>query len=833
MKDRITKSLAAQFETHRIVVWNDPHREMGDVFDSLDLPDVIKIKLNNDEFGVKDRVLRVEKDRHFLIYRDTPVPPDRDNWILDIELAYGNFKANPIAMLRSELNLPERFDAVLELHSEFFKSGDRLRALKTRLVVTDTESDVRRKMLAVCVGAQGDDLDGVLEILLGHLAKEDEDTSLRLIERCRLTEFLWKQVSNRHRYDASTPSLKDFALRLFQASHSAQIGLTTKLSADAHVMFRRWKNDRLNGTAFMALSDQFAGDIGIEAQVEKSDFRDLLDADAFEAIDRVVIRALVLEVAERRATTGDVTSWVRRRAQTFWYHRYEHIYQAIARAAEFHDALSQAKLTMQSLADGVSRYAETWWRIDQLYRKFVFHAAQAGQPSITGKLAEEIENHYTNSYLTRLNEAWQRHVDQAPDWACQGIVPQRDFFDHHVGEFRRKGQRICVIVSDAMRYEVAHELMTRIRSVDRYQADITPMFGVLPSYTQLGMAALLPHTTLEIRDDSYVLVDGVSSSGLEARKKLLNNGRVGDKADAMTAADFMTLNRDETRARLSDVDVLYIYHDTIDATGDKLKTEDKTFDACENAIDEIIKLVKKLHGANASNVIVTADHGFLYQHRPIDESDFMSTEAKGDALSFINRRFVLGHGLTADQGLRHFTSAQAGFAGDIEMLIPKSINRLRRQGSGSRFVHGGATLQEVVVPVVTISKKRSSDVSLVDVAVVGGGAKAITSAQLGIMLYQETPASEKDQPRILRVGLWSSDGVVMSDLQLHTFDASSANPRDRETRVGLLLTREADNRNGQEVILKLEEAIDGTNEYRKYHEVRYVLKKSIATEFDF
>jgi hypothetical protein len=87
MKDRITKSLAAQFETHRIVVWNDPHGEMGDVYESLDLPDVTKIKLNNDEFGVKYRVLRLEKDRHFLIYRDTPVPPDRDNWILDIELA--------------------------------------------------------------------------------------------------------------------------------------------------------------------------------------------------------------------------------------------------------------------------------------------------------------------------------------------------------------------------------------------------------------------------------------------------------------------------------------------------------------------------------------------------------------------------------------------------------------------------------------------------------------------------------------------------------------------------------------------------------------------------
>ncbi len=449
-------------------------------------------------------------------------------------------------------------------------------------------------------------------------------------------------------------------------------------------------------------------------------------------------------------------------------------------------------------------------------------------------LFEQVENHYVNTYLLRLNDAWQKHVDTAPVWAAEGVLSQRDFFREHVGEFRRRNQRICVVISDALRYEIGEELLTRIRSVDRYGAEITPILGMLPSYTQLGMAALLPNKTLEIADDemAQVLVDGQSSQGLENRKKLLANGRPGDRADAIKAEEFMALNREDSRALLTANDVLYIYHNQIDAIGDKLATEDEVFDAAEQAIDEVIKLVKKLTGANASNIIVTADHGFLYQHRPIEESDFSSAKVEGTRVHFDNRRFALGHGLSAVHGLRKWTPEQLGLQGSMEILIPKSINRLRKSGSGSRFVHGGAALQEIVVPVVTVSKRRQSDISQVEVTVAGAN-RVISSGQLGLVLYQESPVTEKAQTRRLRIGLWSESGELISDSRELDFDSRSDSARERETNLRLVLTKAADAFNGKEVILRFEEAVNGTMHYRTYRETRYTLRRAFTADFDF
>ena len=72
----------------------------------------------------------------------------------------------------------------------------------------------------------------------------------------------------------------------------------------------------------------------------------------------------------------------------------------------------------------------------------------------------------------------------------------------------RDDKKAVVIISDAMRYEVAEELGSRIRQEDRFDAELEAMLGVLPSYTQLGMAALLPHRTLRhSADGKTVLVD--------------------------------------------------------------------------------------------------------------------------------------------------------------------------------------------------------------------------------------------------------------------------------------------------------------------------------------
>ena len=138
-------------------------------------------------------------------------------------------------------------------------------------------------------------------------------------------------------------------------------------------------------------------------------------------------------------------------------------------------------------------------------------------------LAEEVENHYSNRYLLALNDQWQAYVDQASRWDVPGVTRADQFFATQVKPFLDKQQKACVIISDAMRYEIGDELVSLIRQENRYDAKLSPMLSLLPSYTQLGMAALLPHETLEIADakTSTVMADGMNTVGTAARAKIL------------------------------------------------------------------------------------------------------------------------------------------------------------------------------------------------------------------------------------------------------------------------------------------------------------------------
>ena len=295
----------------------------------------------------------------------------------------------------------------------------------------------------------------------------------------------------------------------------------------------------------------------------------------------------------------------------------------------------------------------------------------------------------------------------------------------------------------------------------------------------------------------------------------------------------MQLNRDDSRDLLKNNDVVYIYHNRIDHTGDKIHSEGQAFEAAEKALEDIILLMKKLTAANASNILVTADHGFIYQHRALEDSDFSSVDVEGDTVLYKDRRFVLGKGLAERPGLRKFSPDQLGLVGEVEVQVPKSINRLRLQGSGSRFVHGGASLQEVVIPVLRINKKRQSDVSAVEVDILRGASSVITSGQLAVVLYQAGPVTDKIQSRVLRAGIYTEAGDLISDSHDLTFDLTSDNPRERELQVRFVLTRRADEANGQEVTLRLEEKHAGTSHYREYKSLRYTMRRSFTSDFDF
>lgn len=835
MTDRITASLERLFDEHRIVFWYAAARDMRGEFDAVDLAGVTKVEIANNQFGLKHRMLRQEPTAKFLVFHDGPEPENAANWLLDLQLATAVFKADQAGIWLGELGLPPQFEAVVRDHMEFYRSKVRVAELKRLLHAADTQSQVRLRMLAVCVGAEGG-LDTVIEALLGELA-EGGDDAMRLIERSGLTEVFWKQVGNAYGYQPDQPDLEDFAIALFQSAYLRALGEDGKLNAEALLVFRRWKNNRHWETAFETLAARYQGLLKIPEDLSKRDFRTVMAVDHFEEIDRHIIRQLVHAMSTQTVSASEVLKWVRERRQSHWYSSYEDIYQAIGFATEFQQALAEANLGMTSPAEGVKRYVSSWYKLDQLYRKFIYHMQRSGHASLLSELYEAVENRYTNSFLLKLNDAWQDQVAGLTDWTIPGYARQSAFYVEQAAEFRRRDQKVVVIISDALRFEVAEECLRRIRALNRFDAELKPMISALPSYTQLGMAALLPNRELSLASDGSgaILSGGESTQGLAAREKILAAGRAGDRAKALSARDVLDMRVDEGKELFRDNDVVYIYHNLIDAIGDKLQTEDQLPKAAEDAIEELTKLVRKLTSANFSNILITADHGFLYQHRALDESDFAVADPKGEEILLRNRRFVIGRGLEETAGMKKFTSANLGLTGDLDVLIPNSINRLRVKGAGSRFVHGGASLQEIVVPVIRVGKQREADVNQVEVQIIVSGRSQITSGQTAVIFYQTQPLSPKMQARELVAGIYAGDdqNTLISDEHTLQFDFTSANAREREMPLKFLLSREADKFNNQDVFLKLRQPFGKTSRFEDYTSHRFLLKRGITTDFDF
>lgn len=458
----------------------------------------------------------------------------------------------------------------------------------------------------------------------------------------------------------------------------------------------------------------------------------------------------------------------------------------------------------------------------------------SAQPTLLDKLTHTVENLYVNNYLLKLSDRWQTHIDKLDEWMIPSYPMQRDFYSKYVEPTLHKNGKIYVIISDALRYEVGDELTSIIRQEDMFEATIEAAISMLPSYTQLGMASLLPNKTIQFSgdDQATVIVDGINARSTN-REKILR--AYVPQSTTIKAKRLMGMTKDGedgTRALVRDNDVVYIYHDIIDNAG-KLKTEDTVCKAAEDCLGELKQIIRKLTSANATNIIVTADHGFIYQNKTIEESDYLGMGASGEEILYDDRRFILGRNLHEESSFKKFTSEQVGLVGDIDAMIPKSINRLKKSGSSSKFVHGGATLQEIVIPVIQIHKKRKSDTAHVDIDIIRGSSSVISSGQLSVTFYQKDAVTDKLLPRVLKAGIYTLDGVLISDSHTLTFDLTSDNAREREMKVRLLLSQNSEDSNGKEVILKLEEQVDKTSHFREYATMTYQMRRSFKSDFDF
>lgn len=826
LASKLESALGRLFKRHRIVFWQDENGDFAEEWQSFNLPDVVCTSVENNEFGLKYRMLRQERDRKFLVYRACP-PPDEEDGLLDVRLAYGEFHGDRDSLLASELNLPASLKNLVSGYSQFFRSEKRLEELGRLTGPDEDENSLRLKMLAVCTESRPG-LDYVLMDLLGELA-ERGDEKLRLITRVGLAPFLWDLLGRTYGYRpeawSAEPALKDFALELFRTTLAGQ----SRLNGEAELFFGRWIQNYESRHAFAALSRLFEKSLPLDRLLRNPDWAVCLDNGAFESIEKRIIEGLLKDLSSWTIKPYEALDIIRKRRESFWS-RYpgtglDRWYAMLETAASLYELLPSLDLNVHDADAAIRKYASVWHRVDQLYRQFWLYARNF----YSGELADRVEYRYVEEFLVPLCENFRHALKR--DWPVRRINSQRSFYATHVLPQQKSNRKVVVIISDGLRYEVAVELAERLNSENRFTARTEPMLSMLPGITAVGMAALLPNSTLRLEAGSSlsVLVDEQPAGGRENRARILS--KIGGVA--LSAEELAAMNQESLREALK-TRVCYIYHEGIDAHAHDRKTEGDTAQACQAALEQLESLVRKLANNNVTNIIITSDHGFLFQQK-YDESDSWHKEVHFTGEPKRGTRYLLGEGLDPEGSLLHFSARQLGFAGELEALIPAGLERLPRQGAARRFIHGGATLQEMVIPVLKIHKKREDDIDRVSVSILTRSG-TITTSQLLVKFYQEEAVSAKLQPRILRAGLYVQTEedryeLISNRVEL-IFDDESKDRENRFQECQFRLSSNASRLHDTEVWLRLEEQTEGTGNYETWLSRPFRLIRQIESDFE-
>ena len=826
----IKEALQRLFETNRLVFWYDAGKEMLEEYESLEFDSVKKIKVEQAGFGLKYQLIKEEPQQNFLLYFQSEEPDLLDNWLLDLQLSQVQFSTDKASIYTQELSLPENLKRVVKNHLSFFEAKSRRKQFYDRLSTKISEEEFKGKILAATLSARSESIEQIFFAYLDAWMKDREKLT-RDLNRYNLHGFLWEKIKRVFYYTSDEPSVYGFLVSMFRRASSLFNEEDVHLKATS--LLKGWQDSQQYNTLYRELSKRVAKDLEVESILNTTDLFDLTE-DYFRISEKKILFDLSLLADEEKPETEKGLIKIRNRRSSFWYPDFQHVYAAL----EYGYSLMQKVLTYNQKARLVSvesilkGYAEDYYQVDQFYRKFIYSYTLADENELLVPIYTAISREYMNQFIPKINIEWTDQLAQDAKKINKTGVKQRDFYQRHVHPLLEKGQRVVVIISDAFRYEIGVEFAERLRAEKRYEADTEIMLSSLPSYTQLGMAALLPHKEIELIDNgTTVNVDGKSSKGLKNRASILEtNSKVS--ATAINAKDLLRMeSKTEGRDFIKQHDLVYVYNNTIDKTGDDKVSEHGVFDAVERELDNLVLIVKKLNNMNVYKMVVTADHGFLYEHEEVHSSDFLLDTIEGDEGININRRFAMGTNIKKLRGVSILKSEELGYKGGVQIALPHSVNRFRVKGAGSRFVHGGWSIQEMAIPAVVIAKKREEVVKLVDIDIIKSSDK-ITSNILPVTFIQSRPVDEYIHPRLIKAYLVALDGTKLSNTFEYAFDFDLEADRARKESFRFQFRPGITSKyRNQDVKLVLETPIS-SDHWKVYKEYTYTLMTSFISKWD-
>ncbi|MDP9739387.1 UNVERIFIED_ORG: uncharacterized protein (TIGR02687 family) [Bacillus sp. B2I3] len=807
--DQISKTLTDTFneplndgEHRKIIFWVDKDKEFVEEINHLYI-DNVKVHQLTEQNNFYSKYLLEEEDRtsNYLVYTNDDLTGEK-NWLIDTVYYSKTFYADKISLLLDDLGIDSSLRAVVKKYEQFFnkKYSQKFRSYG---IEPYTEETIEVGIMSVLCNLKTPDFEALLKTVLKEGLSEEDNKYIGLMEKYFDINVFWKYISNQYGYDRGDRSLKTLFMHLTVTtlSHSIEEAsliniksfIAERNKSNALVFIDHWMHHKTDFTIYNEFTEMIEQEIRLSDIVQQLSIEAFKDADTFPYFDKAIIIYIANSLEASHEDYNDYIKLINLRRVKHFYEKYQFIYEALfytVKMYEFYKKYSSG-IPKVSTIDMWNSYVNEYHTMDTYYRKFYVAFDNEPNSEILKKLKAMVENLYTNWYMGDLSSHWSQSIESEikDNWTLPGITNQQEFYKRYVAPKVHKSERVFVIISDALRYEVGVEITEKLNSETMGACEIEPLLSVIPSVTKLGMASLLPHKVIDLDENARVLVDGKSSSGIENRKDIIES--TISESVAVHAHEVLAMNKAGRREYFKGKKLIYIYHDTIDAMGDKASTEIYTFSAVERAIDEIYTLIKIIRDdLSGTNILITADHGFVYQREALVESDKMEKE---DIQAIeVKRRYMLSKKKKKMDGILTI-SMNSIIKNEHQLMayVPKATIRFKIQGSGVNFVHGGASLQEVVVPLIQYKNIRrgqanSREIVKVDIKLTNTIRK-ITNSLFHLSFFQTERVEEKVVPRSVMIYMADEDGAVVSNEETIIGDRTSNNPEERTFKLRFAL----------------------------------------------
>ncbi len=487
-------------------------------------------------------------------------------------------------------------------------------------------------------------------------------------------------------------------------------------------------------------------------------------------------------------------------------------------------ALSLGSITLNQPDDYLHKYRDEYYLIDQLYRQSIECFCKISPTIALYDAVQKVKHNLDMQYAklcNRINLEWMRCVKDAGGMNAVHGLRQQDFYDSLIKGIQKK---VVVIVSDALRYEVAQELIG-VLAARKHIARLNMGIAMLPSETKFCKPALLPHRSLRL----YAEVDGTQNMGVDNRILDTMDKRT-EQVDAYrqgaVCVDYETVGKYEQdkNREIFKHPLVYVMHNTIDDKSHSAVAKD-IVDSCRDAINELETLVHKLHESyNVTEVYITSDHGFLFNDQVFEDKD--KHKVTEDALEK-STRYYLTQSEAAVPGIVKFPLSEVSGMeeDDIYVAVPEGTNRLQAPAGGYRFTHGGASLQELLIPIIISRQERVNTKTPVGVMVLDRNL-SIQASRLRFKLLQTDAVSMEMKARTIKVALYYND-MAVTPVKEYVLNSTDALLDNRKVLVDLTLNQNID---AKVLQLRVYDVTDGLNPLIKENVTNNTL---IGNEFDF